>query len=59
MIQTAVVSGRPAQVAYIGADHQPVRPADAVLIKVLFTDEAGGIAFLVGPKGGPTRDTTP
>jgi hypothetical protein len=46
MIETTTVSGRPAQIAYIGADHQPVDPDQAVLIKVLFTDAAGGIAYL-------------
>lgn len=52
MIETTKVNGRPAYVAYIGANKQPVEPDEAVLIKVLFADELGGAAFLVGPKGG-------
>jgi len=49
MIETTTVNGRPAQVAYIGeAGEGTVEPDQATLIKVVFTDAAGGIVFLNG-----------
>lgn len=53
MIEAATVNGRPAVVAYLGGmfGEATVEPDEAVLIKVTFTDDEGGIAFLVGPKG--------
>jgi hypothetical protein len=49
VIERTIIDGRPAVVAYIGADGGDggtVAPADAVLIKVRFTDDDGGIVFL-------------
>lgn len=60
MIETTTVNGRPAQVAYIDAQREPVTPDKATLIKVRFIDEAGGIVFLQAtPLPVTTPPTTP
>src|SRR4051812_31348231 len=59
MIETTTVSGRPAQVAYIGSDGDPVARDQAALIKVLFTDSEGGIAFLVGQPQDKAKTMSP
>ncbi len=46
MIQTTTMNGRPVEVAYIGPGPRVVAPEDAILIKVRYIDEVGGVIFL-------------
>jgi hypothetical protein len=46
MIERAEIDGRPAIVTYLNDDLEPVAPDDATLLKVIFTDDQGGSAFL-------------
>ena len=48
MIEQVVVNGRPALAAYMTREFEPVASQDlAELVKLSFTDDEGGIAFLV------------
>src|SRR5262245_17741308 len=47
MIQSATVNGRPAMITYLDDKYEPVEDeASAEFIKVVFTDDEGGYAFL-------------
>jgi hypothetical protein len=45
MIDVTIVEGRPAIVAYLNDRFEPVDEAVATLVKVMFTDEQGGMVF--------------
>ena len=47
MIEKTIVEGRPAIVAYLNDRLEPVDEATATLVKVIFTDDAGGMVFAV------------
>ena len=47
MIEKTVVEGRPAIVAYLNDRLEPVDEAVATVVKVIFTDEQGGMVFAV------------
>ena len=45
MIEKTVVEGRPAIVAYLNDRLEPVDETVATVVKVIFTDEQGGMVF--------------
>ena len=45
MMEKTVVEGRPATVVYLNDRFEPTQPEDATVIKVVFTDERGGMVF--------------
>jgi hypothetical protein len=51
VIEQSTINGRPALVAYLQDDFSPAKDqATATLVKVIFTDDEGGSAFLVPAK---------
>ena len=56
MIEKTTVEGRPAMVAYLNDRFEMVQPDVATVIKVVFTDERGGMMF--GTAVQPTDETT-
>lgn len=52
MIEQVTIDNRPALAAYINAAFEPTSAADATMVKVTFTDDQGGVMFLV-----PAEDT--
>jgi hypothetical protein len=59
MIEKTTVDGRPVIVAYLNDEFEPVDDRDASLVKVTFTDEEGGVAFLVPASSGTVSDFNP
>ena len=51
LVKGVRVNSRPASVVYLNKEDDPVEPNDpsAVLVKVNFTDDEGGVAFLRVP----------
>jgi hypothetical protein len=45
MIEQTIIEGRPAIVAYLNDRFESVDELDATLVKVMFTDEQGGMMF--------------
>jgi len=51
MIRREIVDGKPATVAYLDDQFQPVAPGEAMIVKVIFDD--GRVAFGVIPIASP------
>ena len=43
--EVTTVEGRPAIITYLNDRFEPVGPDDAIMVKVTFTDDLGGIMF--------------
>lgn len=50
MIEKQTIEGRPALVAYLDDDFEPVDQDKATLVKVVFDDPEGGVLFLTPAK---------
>lgn len=59
MLQKTTIEGRPAMVAFLNEKFEPVARDAATLLKAVFTDERGGVAFMTRGDDAPQKSLAP
>jgi hypothetical protein len=58
MLQKITLEGRPALVAFLNDDFEPVEQSQATVLKAVFTDDAGGVRFMVPDSAPPKKSVS-